>query len=37
LTWSGARPGTGQLKVFEPSARDGKPVNVVTIPVIVTP
>jgi hypothetical protein len=34
LTWTSGKPGRGSLKVFAQSAKDGSPVDVVTIPVV---
>lgn len=34
---TGAKAGTGQLRVFEPSAEDGRPTNVVNVRVALTP
>lgn len=34
LTWTVGKPGPGTLKVFAQSAKDGSPVDVVTIPVV---
>jgi len=37
LTWSGAKAGTGTLRVFAASPKDGKPVDVLTIPITIAP
>ncbi len=37
LTWSDAKAGVGELKVFAESPKDGKPIDVVTIPVVIAP
>ena len=36
-TVSGAKPGVGSIRVYEPSAKDGSPVNVVKVPVLIEP
>jgi hypothetical protein len=36
-TLSGAKAGIGSIRVFEPSAKDGSPTNVVKVPVIIEP
>jgi hypothetical protein len=35
LTWTTAKAGIGELKVFAESAKDGSPIDVVTIPVLI--
>lgn len=37
LTWGTAKAGLGSLKVFAVSPKDGKPVDVLTVPVMITP
>jgi hypothetical protein len=34
---SGAKPGVGSIRVYESSAKDGSPINVVKIPVLIEP
>lgn len=36
-TLSGAKPGVGSIRVYESSAKDGSPVNVVKVPVLIEP
>jgi hypothetical protein len=37
LIWTSAEPGIGELKVFASSAKDGRPIDVLTIPVTLSP
>ncbi len=34
---SGAKPGVGSIRVYEPSAKDGSPIHVVKVPVTIEP
>jgi hypothetical protein len=37
LDWSYAKPGAGELKVFAASPKDGTPIDVTTVPIVIAP